>query len=192
MPLVFQWFGDEGRRAASPALPPQRPSAGRLPEEDQAVHSGERRLLEEEAAAQSLRHPEDASPSAGRELQVDPGRHLLGAAVAQPRCLLCGEEEPPLLPDQRPGGSAAAAELQRGGRRAQRRREETELQSGAAGPQQPAGERLQRSEHDVHHQRGLFLRRHAGNPEDCCSYSAGLKFTWRRVSAGFKCVKTSH
>lgn len=53
-PFVFQWFGDEGQRAASSALPPQRASARRLPEEVQAVDGGQEQLLEEEAAAMSL------------------------------------------------------------------------------------------------------------------------------------------
>lgn len=181
--VLFQWFGDEGQRAASSALPPQRPSAHRLPEENQAVDSREEQLLEEEAAAMPLQQPEGDSPRAGGELQTwccSPGRNLLGASAAQSRRRwLHGEEDQTLLPDQRAGGSAAETQLHRGRGRARRdvskRRPETELQSASKPRRRSAGagERLQRSEHDLHDQRRLFLRLCA-DAEDCCSYATGL------------------
>lgn len=182
-PFVFQWFGDEGQRAASSALPRQRASARRLPEEVQAVDGGQEQLLEEEAAAMSLRRPEDGSPSAGGRPQtrwrLRPGRHLLGASAAEPgRRRLCGEEEQTLLPDQRAGGSAAETELHRGRGRARsgaERGQETERQSETESSRRDAGaagERLQRSEFDLHDQRGLFLRLHAGHPDG--PHAAGL------------------
>lgn len=189
MLFVFQRFGDEGQRAASSALPPQRPSARRFPEEDQAVDGREEQLLEEEAAAVSLRQPEDDSSSAGGEPQTRRRLHargnLLGASAAQPRRLrLHREEDQTLLADQRAGGSAAEAELHRGGGRARsgavsRRGEETELESASGSCRRVgrAGERLQCSEHDLHDQRGLFLRLHAGHTEGCCSHATALKLT---------------
>lgn len=155
MLFVFQRFGDEGQRAASSALPPQRPSTRRFPEGDQAVDGGEEQLLEEEAAAAvSLRQPEDDSSSARGELQTRRRLHargnLLGASAAQPRRLrLHGEEDQTLLADQRPGGSAAEAELHRGGGRSRsggvsQRGEETELESASESCRRVgrAGERL--------------------------------------------------
>lgn len=114
----------------------------------------------EEAAAE-----EDASSSGGGD--------LLGASAAQPsRRRPGGEEDQTPIPHRRAGGPAAEAELHRaGGGAPEEPGAEGELQSETVsrrrgpGPWWLHGERLQRSEHDLHDQRGLLLRPHSGKTD---------------------------